>query len=365
MGKLLRGLAIVLLILSGIALWLGIYLFGKREILKGRTQKLENTFIALGPFIENEPAEVQPNTFPAKDTADCTSEILETPSKSDFWTTYQYQLEQQDRTTLDIGQRKMDLMSYYKIDPVTLQVERNPQGYKITDGKGTMQNLLTEVLDKAKDQLNRLNLTRRQLTLVREELIKTIEELNGRKAGLRQAMNEIVQLKEKIRQLEEEIVGLKKKIKDLEDEKAALQAQIAELEAKIRQLEDTIKEKDAEIKRQEDDIKKLRLQLAGEPGRGGTVMLEKIEPGEKGKVISVNKEWNFAVIEVTDKFIQEITTKEGGIAQGVHVLVKRADGSFVTKVSVMQVKRDQKIAVANILLDWQQQPVRVGDVVFY
>jgi myosin heavy subunit len=367
MGKLLRGLAIVLLLLSGVALWLGIYLFGKREELKGRTVKLETAFINLGPFVENEPAEAQPNTFPAKDTADCTAELMETPTKSDFWSNYQSHLEKQDNSTMDVAQRKTDLMSYYKLSPVDFKIERDAQGYKVTDGKGTMQNLLNEVTDKAKNQLDRLNQTRRQLTLVREELVKTIEELNARKTSLREAMNEIVNLKDTIKKLEEKVAGLEHNIRDLEAEKAAMQATIDEQTAKITQLEGLIQDKDAEIKRLEADNKRLRDIRVRIPDGGpeSAPFVEKLQPGQKGRVISVNEKYNFAVIQVTDDFISEVTTKEGGLAQGVQLLVKDEKGAFVTKVAVMQINRTDKVAVANNLLDWQQQPLRPGNVVYF
>ena len=52
MAKLLKVLVIILLILSIVALSLGSMLFMKREILKGRTRKLENAVMALATTIE-------------------------------------------------------------------------------------------------------------------------------------------------------------------------------------------------------------------------------------------------------------------------------------------------------------------------
>jgi uncharacterized phage infection (PIP) family protein YhgE len=231
-----------------------------------------------------------------------------------------------------------------------------------------MANLLNEMTDKAKEQLNRLNQTRQQLRVLREELITTIEELNKRKPALRQALNEIVQLKDKITKLEETIVEKDKKIKDLEAEKTALQDKIAELEQKITKLEDTIKEKDDDIFLLKKRIKELIDATKGAPQPGGIVVGLKVEPGDKGKIISVNKEWNFVVLQVSDQFLQEITNpQDGSFARGVNLMVKRSDGkdTFVTKVSVMQIKRAEKLAIANILSDWQQLPVQKGDIVFY
>ena len=51
MGKLLRVMVVLMFLLSAGALALGTMLFMKRELLKGRTQKLENTIIALGAIL--------------------------------------------------------------------------------------------------------------------------------------------------------------------------------------------------------------------------------------------------------------------------------------------------------------------------
>ena len=75
MGKLLRVLTVILFILTIGALTMGILLFNRREILKGRTQKLERTLIMLGPTIEAEGAaldETKPD-YPARDIDDTTS----------------------------------------------------------------------------------------------------------------------------------------------------------------------------------------------------------------------------------------------------------------------------------------------------
>ena len=43
------------------------------------------------------------------------------------------------------------------------------------------------------------------------------------------------------------------------------------------------------------------------------------------------------------------------------------DGSdtFVTKVRLVQIKRDKNLGVADILTQWQQEPIKKGDVIFY
>ena len=67
MGKLLRVLVFVFLIFSIGALVLGWMLFDKRELLKGRTQKLEAAFVELSATNEDEPI----NRRTGEDTLGC------------------------------------------------------------------------------------------------------------------------------------------------------------------------------------------------------------------------------------------------------------------------------------------------------
>lgn len=51
----------------------------------------------------------------------------------------------------------------------------------------------------------------------------------------------------------------------------------------------------------------------------------------------------------------------------VQFMIKReieGEDIFVTKVQLQQVSRDEKLAIASILSDWQQMPVQEGDIVF-
>jgi len=87
MGKFLRVLVILLLLLSIGALWVGCLLFQKRELLKGRTQKLENYIVYLGKTIEEKPAELKEKPeYPSRDVSPLNPEILENPDRSPFWT---------------------------------------------------------------------------------------------------------------------------------------------------------------------------------------------------------------------------------------------------------------------------------------
>lgn len=373
MGKLLRVLVIFLFLLSVAALVLGTMLFLKRELLKGRTQKLERHLIAVNEaFLEDKPAEKMDNTFPGKDIEDCTPTVIENPKLSTFWDTYKFHLEKQDLEKTKVTPRRKELMTYYKLDPVKThwltgqpEIERDEFGIRKTEGPGTMQDLLNELMAKAGVQYQVLNETRQQLKDLREELIKTIEELNARKKELRLRLNEIVQLKKKIAELEEEIRQLKKKIADLEEQKRALEEKVAEQEKKIKELEEQKVELQAQIEELKKEIKRLKeidpskVQIEG--------MVYRFEPGPKGKVAAVNPNWNFVVLELSDDFLQELAQYKGPAAPEPDLLIKRAgkEEEFITKVKLTQIKKSRKLGIADILTDWQQKQIQVGDIVSF
>jgi archaellum component FlaC len=375
MGKLLKVLVVFLLILSIGALVLGILLFNKRELLKGRTQKLERTVIALGTTIEAEAAEAAAAVYPARDLSDCTAQQLDTPERSDFWDRYKSQLEAQDLQKLDLNQKKIQLMQYYQLDPVTLKPALDPaNGQKMISGAGTMQEVLDDMLAKAAAQLARLNETRQQLTDIREELVRVINELNERKGTLRARLKEVVDLKDQIGRLETRVRQLEGEVEGLKQEKRALEAQVADMQGQIERLNQEktdLEELNRQLKKEIADLRKAvdGFKNPGAQGDGVPVQMAKMDRGDKGAVVTVNPTWNFVILTLNDTCLNEVIT-ENGIVLPAELFVKRPakDGQpekFITKIRLIQANRAQKIGVADILTDWQQSPVQDGDIVFH
>jgi uncharacterized protein YlxW (UPF0749 family) len=366
-------MVVFFLLLAIAGLTLGILLFNRREILKGRTQKLEKTLVKLGTLTEAEPAKVEEKpVYVARDTSPCTSTIIEEPERSSFWETYKHEMEITDQPTMELNKKHAELMTYFKVDPVTLEVKRDEYNRKVTDGEGTMQAVLDDMVSRSKAQLNRLNETRQQLKALREELIGTIEDLNKTKKDLRSALNTIVQREEKIAELEDKIVQLKQQITNLEGEKRDLQNQIADLNKQITDLKQEIDNKNTTIAALKKEIEILRN--PGGPGgkaQGSGIEFTlpgRVTPGDKGKIISINAEYRFAIMDVTDQFMKEVLGDDlNQVLPPLNLLIRRPGegGKFVTKVRLVQMKPSQKLAIVDILGDWQQQPVAVGDIVFY
>ena len=373
MRKLLQVLTVILFLLSAGALALGIMLFSKRELLKSRTQALEKAVVGLSALLETPTdPDVQPNTFPEKDIGTVTAQLVAEPERSSIWADYPKYLEEPDRPFATI--RREDLMYFYKVNPITGKPEKDAAtGLKITTGDGTMDATLTKVREAAQYELDRLNQTRHQLQRMREELVQTIQDLNDGKQRLRQSLVTIQDQKGQIATLEDNKRALEAQVASLENERTQLQEQIADLDRQIAEKDEEIKLRDDTIASQRQQIADLKLQGDRNlPGViGGGVIERTVEAGLKGEVLSVNPDWSYVVLQLNDQFLSEFAKLQEALEKNgtpgipsVEMFLKRGD-SYVTKIKLVQVKLAEKLAIADVLVDWQQGPVAAGDLVYY
>ncbi|MBT3192630.1 MAG: hypothetical protein HN341_08755 [Verrucomicrobia bacterium] len=380
MGKFLRILVVLILLLTIGSLTLACLLFTKREILKGRTQKLENGLIKIARTLEAEPPAVpeEPESYPARDVSDCTEEPNDNPTRSEFWNTYKTELESLDQDIVDLKSRTRDLMSYYKIDPVTTKPARDAiSGLRISEGDGTTQGVIDDVLDRAKAQYDLLTETRQLLTTLRIELVDTINELNGHKATLREKLAHIVDLNNQISALNNTISDLRRQIEELTENIRSLEGDVANLQQEKTMLEEEnegLKIKAEELSGIIQDLRG-KLDIASRGGGGGinigaapgaiaTTRVD-IGPGVKGDIASVDQEHLFVVMNLDQAFIEELlSVLTDGRLPLIDLLVKRGEEQFITKVRLRQLKQGQNLAIGDILSDWQQGPIEVGDLIF-
>lgn len=177
MAKALKVFVILLLVLSIASLVLGIQLFGKREILKGRTQKLE---AAVASVVASLNAAKDPHIKEAGVTINATS-----------LSTYE---------TMDGEIRRL---------------------------QGLAENRYTE-LDNTYADLKRTT----------DELNQTKDELAQTRGQLEQAQQQIVQLNDTVTQKNAEIARQTDQIGQLEQDKAGLQVQIDDLNNTVAKMED-------------------------------------------------------------------------------------------------------------------------------
>jgi len=361
MNKLLRAFIILFLVLSVGALALGIMLFTRREVLRGRTIKLESTVAALGTVVEaGAPVLKEKPEYPSRDISPCTSDPIENPELSPFWESYSPEFEFTVESTISVDRNK--LASYYKVDPVTGKTMRD-----VIQGEGTMQAVLDDLLAKAGEQYNRLNLTRQQLKDLRIEHVDTIQDLNKRKGNLRSALKEVEDYKSIVEPLKQEITNLNVHIEELNEDKLVLNDQISEQKRQMAIATEENAELDAAIERLKKEIESVRGSAEVATGSGPALVTAALQPGVKGTVAAVNDRWNFVVLNLTESFLREILGDDlSSPLPNIELMIKRAatPDKFVTRVRLLGIRKDYRLAIADILTSWQQLPVREGDVVF-
>jgi prefoldin subunit 5 len=376
MRKVIGILVIILFLLSIGALILGNSLFGKRELLKGRTQALETAVNKIGKVIEAEAPvapEANADDFPQKDISPCKAEPLDKPEFSNFWQKYKRELEAVDLPLINMETNRMSLMNLYRRDPVTGEIMKDPAtGYPIKNGEGTMASVLDDFLiKKASEQLDRLNDTRQMLKDTRVELTDTIREVNKLKPELRGKLKDIEDLKTQAEGLKKDIKTRDETIDGLKIEKKDLEDKANQAKADMAKMQEVIDEKDTTIKQLEKKLSTVNTPVVGTstPSPDGGPALPPWKPslGQKGKVLQVNPEWNFIIVELSDEFIAESEAAGRPDPAGIELFVKRLGKTeqLVSKIRLSQVKKAQKLAIGDNLSSWQQMPIKEGDVLFF
>lgn len=361
-----------MLLLGAGALVLGYILFAQRELLKGRTQSLEKGVVQIATLLEqptDDPVDVVAD-FIEKDVAELAAQLNPDPEHAAFWQSYPLYLEDVDQKLFTVTRE--DLMNYYKIDFATQRPAKDINGVRITEGEGTMDAVLKRIIGAAQYELERLNRTRDQLKKVREELIATIIELNDGKQTQRQQLVLIQEQRNTIASLEDERRQLTARVAELESDKLDLQGQVADMQRQIEELNEEIVAMQEIIDKQRETIAKLMKPTPqGQISASELNNIIKMEAGDKGSVVSVNSDWSYVVLQFDDAALAEIETMRKALEENltpgtpaVEFFLKRGD-AYVAKIKLVQIKRDQKLAVADVLPNWQQAEIKPGDRIFF
>jgi hypothetical protein len=268
---------------------------------------------------------------------------------------------------MNLAARRDELMRYFRIDPVTLKVVRDPAtGKKVTTGPGTMDNVLADVIRRAEKQYVLLDRTRDQMRSLREELADTIRDLNGRKVDLRIANSTI-------RDRDGTVAMLRGTIDERDRSLAAHREEIETLSRNVSDVEGELVRSRDEVAQLEDDVEKLQHELNVALGDGGPKPGRRwaaLTRGQKGEVVAVDTEWDFVVLHFTEEFMAQYNRlAEFGAEPPDPKLSIMREGreksEFVTMVQLCYVNPEERLGVANILSAWVQQPVTTGDSVVF
>ncbi len=284
MAKALKIFIVLLLLLSAGALFLATSLFGKREIIKSRTQKLENASAELATILSR----------------------ADEPYISD----------------LGVNLDRNRLMA-----PESMDAEL-----------GKLKTL-------AGERYRELGTTYADLKKTNDELAERRIELAQLRQDLERARQQVVQLNETISQRNADIAAQREQIEALDRDKANLQIQIDDLNNQIAKNEDDLQDQRDKILTLEQTVGDLEAQL------GGPDVVRILPKGLHGRVVVVNKQWNFVILDIGSK---------AGLVPNAEMLVHRGD-KLVGKVFINGVTRD--LAIADIRSDWAQMQIREGDFV--
>ena len=94
-----------------------------------------------------------------------------------------------------------------------------------------------------------------------------------------------------------------------------------------------------------------------------------VEVGDKGTIVSADHDYMFVVVQLDDVFMEElIAASDDEHLPLVELYVERQVGerrTFVSKIRLIQIKREQNLAIGDIQRDWHQEEIRPGDRVVY
>jgi len=378
MGTLLKVLTVLILLLAIFAFVMGLGLHSKREELIGRTQSLERRIMQLAGTLEKEaPTSDGQLMFQGYDISRVEDRVNDDPEYSNFWDSYKPELENKATEMVSIGtmenpEPRFRVYYFLTKDEKGNDVRvKDAMGKYVITGKGTMAELLDDVVDKARKQYARLNDTRLQLINVRQELEEVIRLYNLETKAHRRSKAEITRLNGVVTRLEGTISALEQDKVRLERQVREHQDTIADKNKEIDKLSDEVKKFDIQVKQQAEQIKNLLdivNNIGGGTRPGSNPSIEfKLSPGEKGKIVSIDKELAFVVIQLNDTARGELTA-DGTFAAGTELMIYRKEGgkdTIVSRIKLTNPPNANNLSIAEIVYGWTQTPIKEGDIVIH
>jgi myosin heavy subunit len=349
MAKLTKVLTVLLLLLSAAAFALGYMLFKKRELLKVRVVAMQDGLNELASYVDGTQAEPSESEYLPRDIATVQHGAVASVEESDYWADYKGHLELTDQSTMKIS------FNSVAQDPGSTSLE------------------VKKLVSAAEAQYARLNETRVQLKDLREEHENAIEDVNSHKQQLREFLTAYVDIESALSGAEDQLEELQEESERLKNDNLTLEKEVGQKENKIYLLMEEISRKDERIANFEQDQPRgaAPVALARQKVEVGGL----VEAGEKGKIVSVNNDWNYMILAINSKFLDEITSLQKRMAENnvvatvpsVDLLVKRGPGydTFVTKAKLSQFHLNDRLAVLDIDRSYLKYDVQVGDVAFY
>ena len=383
MNKALHLVVYLILIAAVAALVFEKSLFDKRALLGDRNRMLEDYIVKIANTIEKADA---PRSMVApeakKDISPIEARQIDSPEMSNLLEEYNAQLEAGNLETFkwDTSQVRLQLRQLYYLENGQTVPDVANYNKPMTKGKGTMAELLDQLLERAKAQQASLNTTRSALADLRGKFEAEVSDYNKLKPEVRAAKVNEDELKQKVSQVSQEKMVLEEQLTKLKSRVEEQSGEITSLKDEVSTAKDetaVAKEECAALEKKVQQLQKLMQQMAqqqsqsaGAPVSGGASAVTSLPAGNKGKVADVNNKLMFCVIEFSDEAMDQMigsARKNALPALTLGVLrkgFKGAAGEFVGKVRLRQSVAGKNFVIADILGDWSQAPMEKGDVIF-
>ena len=311
MNKALHVFVYLFLALAGTALFFEIQLNEKRAELTDRNRMQEDYFVKIARTIEKAEPDKSTTFEIQKDSSPVENKLVDSPDMENLLEEYPAPLEQTSLETYNWENSRNQLRSVYVLDPMT--------GKPVMDGNQPQtrgsdeQKLLDGLFESAKDQQKRLNDTRTQLAEMRARLEKVVKELNELKPIARQDKVTIDERNAKIAKLEEEKAQLEDTVKKLKANIEELNSEITSLKDEVQTAKDETEAAKEELAKEQKKVEQLKqlvkdliAQVNARADEGGHSAVTAISVGDKGKIIRVDNESMFAIIEFTESAMKEL-----------------------------------------------------------
>ena len=379
MNKAVHALVYVILAVAGVALYFEMNLFEKKELLKDSNEQLRNCIVKLSSFIEAEDAPADKPIEVGIDKEPREAREVDDPQLTELLDDYHPEYEKSNLKLMKWGDAQaVQLRKLYDLDSDgNKKPDPATPGKFVTKGPGTAQELVDKITERAGKQYDKLNRTRTELAKVRTKIQELAGEYNKLPKEIR--LNKI-----EIEKKEKEIEKLTGEKKAVEDELQKSKGEVEELKAEVTSLKDEVSAAKDETEAVKEDLNKaketverltnmLKTQTAprvasGSAAAGGGQLTN----GDKGKISAVDNERLYAVVKFEDAALDELIGAERNGALPPHEMlvaraVKGADGKdswkIVGRVQLRQWTPKTNLVTVDILPDWQQAPIEVGDVV--
>jgi predicted RNase H-like nuclease (RuvC/YqgF family) len=251
----------------------------------------------------------------------------------------------------------------------------NPGSYQ-KEGPGTAAEILSQLFDRAKAQQAKLNSTRAELATARTKIEALVNDYNKLKPEGRQDKLTIEELKQKVTEVEAAKTAAEEQVTKVKSQVEELTAEVTSLKDEVSSAKDetdAVKEDLAKSQKLVEQLK-TRLQSQQQPvaaqAASGGVSAAQVTAGNKGKVVAVNNEGMFAVVEMSDDAMNELIGEErkNGLPL-IEMALRRAgfngpSGEYIGRIRLRQAISGKNLVIVDVLGDWKQSDIKVGDVVF-